>query len=225
MYWCLFSLWPVLYLLLNKFNKQENKVIDKLKDFKHCYSITSSNTIKVYRNIISATHSLICGLGCLIAYITGSLFVLDFTVIYSISYFIWDSYYIVVGGGLDDYPFLFHHAVTIYVLKLIIDGYLRDYLLLFVIIGEFSNLPYYVVYHKLKTFCKNKNNVRIWRHIQISWFVLLRIIILGYYAFVFPYVVDNYLLLGLCFMMYFLGIYWSFGQLKGIYRDYYIKNE
>tara|TARA_Y100001970_G_scaffold14162_1_gene16006 strand:+ start:5126 stop:5812 length:687 start_codon:yes stop_codon:yes gene_type:complete len=228
MYWCLFSIWPVLYIILNNINKPDEDIVKNLENFKHCYSITRSNNIKVNRNIISATHSIFCTLGCLIAYITESLIVLDFTAIYSISYFVWDSYYIVVGGSREDTPYLFHHAVAVYTLKLIIDGYIRDYLLLFMIIGEMSNIPYYIVYHKIKTLYKDKNNIKIWRHIQIVWFILLRYIVFGYYAFTIHYIViNNYLLLGLFYMMYILGIYWGIGQLKGIYRDYYniIKND
>ena len=227
MYLSIFSLWPVLHILLNNIiNKSTTSIIDKIEHLRHPDSITYVKDYrKVNRNIISAIHSVGCSLGCILTLFTESQLIMGFTILYSISYFIWDSYYIVVNDNADDFPFLFHHMVSIYMLKLILDGYLRYYLLLFIIIGEVSNFPYYVVYHKLKTLSNDKDDVKLWRHIQICWFVFLRFIVFGYYAFEFPYVVDNYLLLVLSYMMYFLGIYWGVGQVRGIYKDYYVKDK
>ena len=227
MFLSIFSLWPVLHILLNNIiNKPIPSIIDKIEHLRRPDSITYvKNYRKINRNIISATHSVGCALGSILTFFTESQLIMGFTILYSISYFIWDSYYIVVNDNADDFPFLFHHMVSIYMLKLILDGYLRYYLLLFIIIGEVSNFPYYVVYHKLKTLSKDKNDVKLWRHIQICWFVFLRFIVFGYYALELPYVVDNYLLAVLCYMMYFLGIYWSVGQVRGIYKDYYITDK
>ena len=227
MFFSIFSLWPVLHILLNNIiNKPTTSIINKIEHLRCQDSITyDKNYRKINRNIISATHSVGCAIGSIITYFTESQLILGFTILYSISYFIWDSYYIVINNNADDFPFLFHHMVAIYMLKLILEGYMRYYLLVFLIIGEVSNFPYYVVYHKLKTSGKDGQNVKLWRHIQICWFIFFRVIVYIYYAFELPHIVDNYLLVVLCYMMYFLGIYWSVGQVRGIYKDYYVTDK
>lgn len=212
MYLYLSSLWPVLYILLNQTDIINNKTNFQMNK-------KEKTNIQINRNIISAIHSVGCSITSILAYYTGSQMITSGVIYYSISYFIWDSYYIIIYR--DKYPFIIHHVIAIYVLRLILTGYHSQLLLFLVALGEISNFPYYLVYHKLKTLNKNDSSLKLWRHIQICWFILIRFIVFGYYASVFIYTIDNYLLLSLSYIMFFLGIYWGIGQVRGIYKDYY----
>lgn len=181
---------------------------------------------KINKNILSATHSIGCTFLGLVAYYCNNNILLNILCCFSISYFIWDSYFIVINKDKANYPFLFHHIVTSIVLEIIFNRYNHKILLLLVIIGELSNFPNYLIYHLIKTKDKSKK-LFYWRHIQILWFGFFRVIVFGYFALNIMNFLDNYIIpILLLYPMYFIGIFWVFGQAKGVYNDFYrIKQE
>ena len=210
MYLLICSLWPILFFYLNKTNQTNNSG-----------NTLDENTIKINRNIISAIHSVVFTAISAIAYNMESQLITSSLVYFSISYFVWDSYFIIVKRLVSEYMFILHHTISIYILEHILAGNFTKILTLLFMYGELSNFPRYIVYHQIKTINKDEQSFKLWRHIQICWFTTFRCIVFGYYALKIPYLIDNYFILGLCYFMYFVGIYWGVGQIKGIYYDYY----
>ena len=99
--------------------------------------------------------------------------------------------------------------------------YYHNILILFILFGELSNFPNYLVYHLLKTTNKNSKALYYWRHIQIVWFLFFRGIIYGHYAINLYSYIPNYFCITLLYIMYFMGLYWGVGQMKGVYKNYY----
>lgn len=176
---------------------------------------------KINKNIISAIHSIGCTFLGLLTYNVNSNILLNIFCNFSISYFIWDSYFIIINKDVVNYPYLFHHTVTAIVLEIILSQYFSNILLFLVIIGELSNFPNYLIYHLIKTKDKSRK-LYYWRHIQICWFGFFRLIVFGYFAINIGNYLDSYIIpIVLLYPMYFMGIYWIFGQAKGVYNDYY----
>ena len=194
---------------------------------KYDNNLSSNELVKINKNIISAIHSIGCTFLSILAYNTSNIILTNILVGFSVSYFVWDSYFIVIKKDTINYPFLFHHAVTTLVLELIFRQYYHKTLLLFVLFGELSNFPNYLVYHLLKTTDKNSKSLYYWRHIQIVWFLFFRGLVYGHFAINLYSYIPNYFCMILLYIMYFMGLYWGVGQMKGVYKDYYktIKQE
>jgi len=206
---CLY-IWPILSLLLDSFHYTKG-------------DLEEDNKKKIVRNILSATHSIICTFSFLLAYYTQADILRYYAICFSSSYFIWDSYFIIVNKFKADYVFLIHHGITIYVLEYVIDGYNKELMTLLIVYGELSNFPHYLVYHKLKRKNSTDLNIRYWRHIQITWFVFFRWILYGQYITSLYTLFYDWILILSCYCLYFMGVYWGIGQLKGINNDYYSK--
>lgn len=219
MYWLVFMIWPLIDFLLNK---SYNIPLDNEYD--------SNNKNKIIRNIISATHSIGCTSILLLVYYTNSYILKNIAVIFSSSYFLWDSYFIVIKKQRVDYAYLIHHVISLHVLEYVLWEYSNSKLVILLIIyGELSNFPHYLVYHKLKKYSKNVintskyGNIKLWRHIQIVWFIFFRVFVFGMYVSSLYKLVDSYFLISGSYTIYLMGLYWGFGQIKGIYKDYYKK--
>ena len=205
--------WYFLYILLRQFHPHKK------------------NNAKITRNSISAVHSIGSIFLCLYGFYIDHRFI-DFLYYYSTSYFVWDSIYIVVNKKRSEVLYLFHHGVAIYMLGTIYITIHANLLTFFFLLGELSNIPYYIVYRKLKLLeCNNNNinsqqlsiqNIKYWQIGQILWFVCLRVVLGGYIGFFTSiYLKLPGVLVILLYCIYFLGIYWGFMQIKNIYRNYY----
>jgi hypothetical protein len=214
-------IWPILY---NVFNYQKPWINT---------SFGVLNDKKIKRNAISAFHSATSLIfSMLYFWFPENTFYRDSLYYFSSTYFIWDSYLIIIKK-LPEEAFLYHHIVALYMLQHIRNSTVSNMVNWAFLIGELSNLTFYPVYHYMKTFdFKNYqigtndnlyNSLKKWRHIQAFWYIFLRYFVFGYFAWKFPERIQNKLLLGNLYLVYFMGIFWGFNTIKGLYHDYYVK--
>lgn len=191
------------------------------------------NDKKIKRNAISAFHSITSLLfSMLYFWFPENTLYRDCLYYFSSTYFIWDSYLIIIKN-LREEAFLYHHIVALYMLQNIYKSPVSNMVNWTFLTGELSNLTFYPVYHYMKSFdFKNYQlgtndilyyRLKKWRHIQGFWYILLRYFVFGYFAWKFIDKIENKLLLYNLYMVYFMGIYWGFNTIKGVYLDYYTK--
>ena len=192
-----------------------------------------ANDQKIKRNAMSAFHSVVSLTFSILYYcFPDNTFYRDSLYYFSSTYFIWDSYLIILKK-LPEGAFIYHHIVALYMLQHIYDSPVSNMVNWAFLTGEMSNLTFYPVYHYMKSFdFKNYqigthdnlyNTLKKWRLVQGFWYVLLRYFVFGYFAWKFPEKITNKLLLGNLYMVYLMGIYWGFNTMRGLYLDYYVK--
>lgn len=214
-------IWPLLYKIFNYQQPWVNTSFGVLNDK------------KIKRNAISAFHSITSLLfSMLYLFFPENTFFLDSLYYFSSTYFIWDSYLIIIKK-LPEEAFLYHHIVALHMLQNIYNSSESSMVNAAFLTGELSNLTFYPVYHYMKTFDFKNYQVgkddqvykllKKWRHIQGFWYILMRYFVFGYFAWKFPEIIENKVLLVNLYLVYFMGIFWGFNTIKGVYVDYYVK--
>lgn len=200
MLWFPFILWPIL-----------NKIV-------------SFNTIytnpKIINNFLSVIHSVGFVSINAIYILTKETNLLYTCILFSASYFVWDGYYSFIKFDKPNYIWIIHHIGSLIILDHIYN--LLEYttyplILHCFTLAEVSNLPTYYIYHRLKTL--ELTNITTYKIYQIIWFSYFRIWVFS------NYIVDTFYLYGpfincILYMFYFMGIYWTIGQIKGVYGDF-----
>ena len=228
MYSLFVGLWPILHnmydtcvniLYVNEINDNNN---DNNND--NCKILK-----KISRNFMSATDCLgaICfGLGY---YFTKSNILLNCTVLYPISYYIYDIYYIINHNLIDDNMYIVHHILSIILFEL---WFLyRDYVYIyinFLLALEISNIPMFIVYHYLqlnklypndKKIIKRLNDTKF---IQLLLYGIIRIFYILYYIYSYNEVLPSYIM-PFVLLFYSMGVYWTGILCKGYYNSLYIE--
>lgn len=208
MFTLLLCLWPILQLIYNKSGNQFINLKDKITRNKVAFS--------------NALGTLI--LGTSYCY-TGSETLFKLTILYPTSYYIFDTYLILNKKYYAEYPYIYHHLITIYLLENLFfaDSLQRALLLNILISAELSNLPIYPVYHIIKT--GDKDNIGFydklisWKKFQIIWYLIIRVFYFSYVIYHKYYSIDGFFLRNLSFTIYILGIYWLYGQVTSLKND------
>ena len=214
MYWSLFMLWPLLKtLFLNSplFFIHNQQIEDSKK-----YTLITID--KIHNNIISATHSILSVISMSIYLYSQSINWLYISSVLSFSYFIWDTYYIIIQRSSDNYPYILHHVIALVMIQDQLLNYNRNFIIFLFCIAEFSNFPIYVIYH-LKKIGYTHNMVYL-QLCQLIWFGFFRIIVFGCYIKDCISLIDNIIKLLSLLFIYILGVYWSVCQSKSLYKQY-----
>ena len=142
---------------------------------------------------------------------------IDFSCQFSRTYFICDTFNILINRGLD-YPYLFHHLCSIYILQqmMIYDEIYRNIMMNGFIIIEMSNLSIFTTYHLIQN---NYNNYMI-KLIQILWYGYFRINLLTQCLIEYNCLDIKYDFLYLnLWIVYFMGISWWIIQNYKFYNE------
>ena len=209
----LLCVWPLLNYILNA---------DSLIEYTY-------NNTKLKNNIISAFHTSISNITNILYFITYNQTLLQFSSLFSLTYFIWDTYRIILCQN-DESLFLIHHIITINLLDKIYNNYYSNQLLALLLIAELSNIPYYIVYYRMKVNklsnkpYYNKSKIDLIKTIQIYLFIICRVILFTFFSYKLTYLIDDKLLLFELHIIYILGLIWLFNTIKGVY-SHKIKNK
>jgi len=180
---------------------------------------------KIIRNKLAFSNAIGTLLLGITYYYTGNETIFNLAILYPTSYYIYDTYLIIINKYYSEMPYIYHHIVTIYLLENIFLTNLNvRYILLNILISaELSNLPIYAVYHLIKTGDKNKpefyNRLINWKKFQIVWYVIIRVIYFSYIIYHKYYNIEGFILRNLIITIYLLGIYWVFGQTQSLKTD------
>lgn len=145
---------------------------------------------KVCRNIVSFSHSLLT-IGLI-----GFKFHYNLIQLSSVSYFVWDLVHMLQYRVEELY--IYHHLVTIIFL---FSWYEKEFIQKLLFTAEISNIPTYIVYHKLKL----KKSCELEKKIQYIWFFIFRVCLFTRYVYL--YYENNFLMNNLL-GIYVLGIIW-----------------
>ena len=135
-------------------------------------------------------------------------------------YFLFDLYYLINDGKYDLLRIMyFYHHIVLYPYLLI--SYKYHYWPQIIFFGELSNIPNYLVYYSLKNDEKKKlwkgyksKKTKVLLRIQLYFYGFIRVLILGYYAYLeyhnpkLPKFVLSVV------MLYPFGLLWFFAMLK-----------
>ena len=163
--------------------------------------------IKIIRNIVSCSHAV----SSCILYAVNK----DRMMINSLTYFVWDTLYILEQKNVD-WMLLWHHLISNYLLLVRApNNYIKERILFTL---ELSNLPTYVVYHMLKL----EKDVRLVRVFQFIWSCYFRVYIMT------NIIINNILdhdsditILLVC-LIYIIGINFNICILKQITKNFLV---
>jgi hypothetical protein len=199
------------------------------------YLVLGSNTekqLKLTRNFIGFIDAFLCCMYSLLWVIYNNDGYYQLSIIIPITYYIWDSYLIIINKLHKENPYLYHHLVSIWVLTSLTDSISTFSSIMYspLIFAELSNLPLYVTYYVIKSYPKlenNKPNINniyiqlVTKTIQLFIYFVIRIGVFSYVIYTKFHILDINLLLKTCiFSIYLLGCIWLTTQIRLVYKDY-----
>lgn len=209
MLFLLIFLWPIIF--------ECTKIVYKSYD----------NKIKISSNITSGSHaiiSVIIGMG---SYYTINETLITYSSLLSLSYYIWDTYYIILNKIHKEYIYLYHHFVAFFLLSNILNINNSSRYLLFysLILAEISNFSLYPVYHYTKILDHsdkvNRDFLFNLKLAQMIWYFCIRVIILGYinyyYGSIIPFFLRSFIT-----SIYIMGVYWAMSQIRSLFGEYVV---
>lgn len=212
-----FALWPILFL-------SGNYIFSKIYNY--------DVSLKLTRNMLGFVDATTCCLGFLGYYLTNENKYLEYSVIVPISYYIWDTYVILVKDLKNEYPYVYHHIIALMMLNEIYnDSVFSSQVMPVLVAAELGNIPLYYSYHMIKSYPVNPNDIiqsqitNLKKHIsakffQIVSFFIIRILFFSYYIYGVYNKIDKSELFKLVLLsIYFIGIFWLFNQIKGYRKD------
>lgn len=197
----LFCIWPLMSTILTQLTNYSDKINN---------------------NLISALHSNTSNILNITGLCTMNSYLLNYSILFSISYFIWDGYRILIIKSKSDYVYVVHHIISILFLEYIyLDTTLpfNNTLLILYCLGEVSNFFTYIVYHMIKAKYSNQQIYK-YKICQCIWFSFIRVVVYTYYMPKFIYNINNNLMLIAGVILYGYGIYWSVLQITQTYSEY-----
>lgn len=162
---------------------------------------------RICRNIVSFLHCIF--LTQLVQHFRNEYNLIS---IVSGTYFIWDIFY--MFQHKIEIVFLYHHLVALYTFMFPPD---ENLVLQYFLEAELSNVPNYIVYHKMKM----NQNCQFEKFIQIIFQLYFRVYRFTRYIFMYyenTFVYNNLL------AVYFLGLFWFFLLIKNFRRSITIIN-
>ena len=175
---------------------------------------------KIKNNILKLSHSVvISGLSGFYLY-ESNLFIKNLIFFISGSYFYYDTK-LILNRDKIDYPILYHHIITIFLLLGFYIDYYGDLLIYLYHLGELSSVFMYITYHLRKTSI-NMNLVIGSNIIQTIFYGYLRIYLFTDYLIKNTYIIYTPLapLLGI----YLMGLVWFYTLCKQVLDERVIIN-
>ena len=219
MYYLLpFAVWPLLYMV------SSNLLFDK-------------DSIKLTRNLIGFVDASMCCIGAIGYYIYDSRISYEYSLLFPISYYIWDSYLIIIKELKKETMYVYHHVIALLMLYELFfaEQIFVDMVYPILVSAELCNIPLYISYYFIKTYpvvgdndnkLKNLRKIIYSKGIQIFIFLLIRVIYYTYLCYsVLEDIPRNKYFKGAICTIYVMGIFWLFNQIKGFWNDLTLYNQ
>lgn len=207
-----FAIWPLVYLFSSKY-------------------LFNTESIKLTRNLIGFVDATVCCVGAVGYYVYDSKYAYEYSLLFPISYYIWDTYLIVIKDLAKEYMYVYHHLIALLMINELFfaEQEFINFVYPILISAEFCNIPLYISYYVIKTNpvigdnenkLKNLTKIIYSKGTQILLFILIRVI---YYSYLFFYTLQdiprNKYFKGAISTIYIMGIFWLFNQIKGFWND------
>jgi len=173
----------------------------------------AANKPKIIRNFLSGVNVCSISLLGILYYLTNYKFLFDLSIIIPQTYYIWDSFFIILHKKKNELGYVYHHFISMILLNHATSNSLTSgHVYAALIVGELSNLSIITVYHLTKTLnledIEDKKRLHYWKKIQLCWYGFFRIPVLGViffkaletlsYFYYIPYI-----------SIYVMGVIWS----------------
>lgn len=163
--------WPSLFTLLKIYYNPQN-------------IIASDNKKKLVRHYISSTNLILLLTFCPAYLLTKNEIFYDLSLQTSVSYFIWDLYYMFIKDT-KEYGYIFHHLSGFLLWNnTLIDNRFKIPVVILYSLSELSNIPMFIIYYLLKTTdirdIANFQKVLYWKFIQVITYGPIRLMLLPY---------------------------------------------
>ena len=213
MYYLLpFAVWPILYMV------SSNLLFNK-------------DSIKLTRNLIGFVDASVCCLGAIGYYMYDSKISYEYSLLFPISYYVWDSYLIIIKELKKEIMYVYHHVIALLMLYELFfaEQTFIDMVYPILVSAELCNIPLYVSYYFIKTYpiigdndnkIKNLKKVIYSKGIQIFIFLGIRVFYYSYLCYsVLEHIPRNKYFKGAICTIYVMGIFWLFNQIRGLLGD------
>lgn len=173
---------------------------------------------KLITNTVSATN-------CYTTFLLGSMYYLtNHSMFYEVSYllngsyFVWDTYRIMLTNFRNELPYVLHHVIGLTFFEYLDIEYASPVYKVYYL-AEISNMLTYFIYHYIKTTdLTQKSNVGSLNTLllcQTVWYGILRIPVALYFL---KYKRDEFhdVIYYPCCLIFIMGAYWWVGQIKGL---------
>ena len=168
------------------------------------------------RNFIAGMHAFSSVIGNSTYLLTNNTLIKSLSLNLSIGYFLYDSYYIIRFDKAKflNYCYLYHHFASLY---MIYNYKYFNYVNHLILLGEFSNLPSYFIYHYLHLENKTsevQNKIVFYKGLQRVVYTIIRIPVMSYFLKRLITTLDLsdaklFSIFGVTFPVYLMGLFWS----------------
>ena len=169
------------------------------------------------RNMVSFIHASSVVFLIFLYILTNYNLFLNFALNFSIGYFLFDIYYIIMYDKLNflRYCYIYHHLGSMYIIN---NNNFFGNAHLFLLVGELSNIPSYFIYHYLHLDYKTEETekkVIFYKKIQKYIYAIIRIPIISYITYNTLIQLDpnSYIYYGIILSgvpIYLMGLIWSY---------------
>jgi len=207
-----FTIWPLVYLFSTKY-------------------LFNTYPIKLTRNLIGFIDAAICCTGALGYYVYGNRYAYEYSLLFPISYYIWDSYLITIKELNKEIMFVYHHIIALFLLNELFfaEPEFINKVYPILVSAELCNIPLYISYYIIKTNpvigdnenkLNNMTKIIYSKGIQLMLFIIIRVIYYSYFFYYeLGYINRNNYFKGAISTVYIMGIFWLVNQLKGFWND------
>lgn len=215
-------LWPIVNLISEKI--LSNSDILKLNN-------NEKNIKNIVRNMAGFLNVIGTVTFQLLYLYTYDTTYLNLLILYPKIYYAYDIYYIFINRINSEYPYIYHHLVSIYFLESL-PKFPIDTINITIRIftsAEVSNILIYPVYYFIKS---NNNSIQHYERIinskilLIIWYIIHRFIYFSYIVYFYIHLLNDYLVLKYCLItIYVAGIFWIYNQYLKLGEDIKDKNK
>ena len=188
--------------------------------FKNLHKYLKNNYLDndaLINNYVSGFHALGTLLNCILCLkYNNNIWNVWCTRNFLTGYMLYDILYILMNKryGIISFGYLYHHIITI---LFIFNNFNKYNIPLILMFAELSNLPGYLVYHKIKNNCMD---ICVYKRFQFINYLIIRIPILGTLGInLLMKTVKGRQILYLITPVYFMGVIWTILLGKQIHKN------
>ena len=202
-------LWPSMFSLLESY-------------YNPTKSIESKNRTKLVRHYISSLNLILLLIFTPLYILTNKEVFFELSKKTSITYLVWDLYYIILNKT-NEYQYIFHHFAGLLLWNWTFKSpeFKLPVILLYGF-SELSNIPMFIIYYLLKTLDQTKiynlKTILYWKYIQVISFGPIRLLIIPYLTRDYFFKMPNTLFIVIILMMLMM-LYWEIHIIRSYLKE------
>ena len=202
-------LWPSMFSLLESY-------------YNPTKSIESKNRTKLVRHYISSLNLILLLIFTPLYILTNKEVFFELSKKTSITYLVWDLYYIILNKT-NEYQYIFHHFAGLLLWNWTFKSpeFKLPVILLYGF-SELSNIPMFIIYYLLKTLDQTKiynlKTILYWKYIQVISFGPIRLLLIPYLTRDYFFKMPTTLFIVIILMMLMM-LYWEIHIIRSYLKE------